>query len=349
MKKVLYLFSTIRRGQIEKINKGEYHDIHFFSLWRIWRYGVKADYAEIEQYLPLAWCRWLRRKVLNIYLVHLPLMWKFFSYDIIFHINAFVPQLIFSTFFRKPKWVLYDFSLIGLVGQRKTLKQKILYYLLKHRTAGIITISKEEAHRLQAMFPALKDRIEFIYHGTDLEFFKPQDVLEKHQIFLVGFDPGRDYSTFLKAIEGVPIEAMVTKSHRVKTVPEEFARRTTMRNFTDFELRDEYALSKIFILPLDTKGGRNDAMGCSTLMEAMAMGKAIIATRTFTMESYIKDGENGLLVKEGSVEEMRGAILRLLEDEEFRKKLGLNARLFSEKNCEPEKVARETADFFKRI
>ena len=55
--------------------------------------------------------------------------------------------------------------------------------------------------------------------------------------------------------------------------------------------------------------------------EGMSEGKAIIGTTPGGHESMITDGVNGLLVPSGSVEHLRAAMLRLIEDVPFRESL----------------------------
>ncbi len=60
--------------------------------------------------------------------------------------------------------------------------------------------------------------------------------------------------------------------------------------------------------------------------EAMACGAPVVATRVGT-EELVRDGENGLLVPPEDPEAMAGALLRLLESRELRKRLADRARL----------------------
>ncbi|RMG64751.1 MAG: glycosyltransferase family 4 protein [Calditrichaeota bacterium] len=66
--------------------------------------------------------------------------------------------------------------------------------------------------------------------------------------------------------------------------------------------------------------------GCPlSLMEAMAMGKAIIASRSGAIPELIEHGETGLLVSPGSSEEIAEALLYLARYPAERERLGRNA------------------------
>src|SRR4029079_18728725 len=67
------------------------------------------------------------------------------------------------------------------------------------------------------------------------------------------------------------------------------------------------------------------------IFEYMAMGKGIVASRLGQIGEVLVDGETALLVEPGDVEELKAAILKLVEDAELRRRLGTNARAAAEK------------------
>jgi glycosyltransferase involved in cell wall biosynthesis len=66
------------------------------------------------------------------------------------------------------------------------------------------------------------------------------------------------------------------------------------------------------------------------IFEYMAMGKGIVASRLGQIGEVLVDGETALLVQPGDVGELAAAILKLVESEELRKKLGARAREVAE-------------------
>jgi len=65
----------------------------------------------------------------------------------------------------------------------------------------------------------------------------------------------------------------------------------------------------------------NEGMG-RVLVEAMAAGKPVVASRVGGIQDLIKDGENGLLVEPGDVNGLSRAITKLLMDENIRYEMG---------------------------
>lgn len=62
------------------------------------------------------------------------------------------------------------------------------------------------------------------------------------------------------------------------------------------------------------------------VLEAMALGRAVIASAVGGLREAIRDGDNGFLVPPGSVEALADRLLRLLRDPALRERLGRRAR-----------------------
>ena len=345
--KVSYLFSSYRGEVAKKVEKGEDHGNGFWGMFKLPHYGIEATYIEPEQFYSRTISQFIRRKF-GVYFLHLSVFLKFFSYDFIFTSTAYGTQLVWTLLhFGKPKWVMHDFSITGLIGQEKTLRQKVFAWMTG-RAAGIVTLSEEEKEKLQARFPKLAGKIEFIPFGVDLDFFKPIDIEQDGKIFAVGFDPDRDWKTFFEAVKDISTPVVVaTRQSRVEQLS--IPPHVLIKQFTPRELAREYAKSAVIVVPLNTSKAINDAMGCSTLFEAMASGKPVIATKTHTMASYVADGENGLLVKEGDAEALREALERLLSDPGLRERLGHNARHYAETHLDADKLGEKLANYFKHL
>jgi glycosyltransferase involved in cell wall biosynthesis len=64
----------------------------------------------------------------------------------------------------------------------------------------------------------------------------------------------------------------------------------------------------------------------TTVLEAMASGRPVVATTTGGIVDLIVDGENGLLVPPGDADELAAAMARLLDDDDLRSRLASGAR-----------------------
>jgi glycosyltransferase involved in cell wall biosynthesis len=75
-----------------------------------------------------------------------------------------------------------------------------------------------------------------------------------------------------------------------------------------------------FLLPSRSEGMSN------ALLEAMACGLPVLATRVSGTEGLVKDGEDGLLYAPGDFAGLRQALDRLILEPGLREKLGKAAR-----------------------
>jgi glycosyltransferase involved in cell wall biosynthesis len=348
--KVAYLFTSFRGEVVEKFKRGEDHGNGFWGMFELPHYGVDAWYVEPEHIYSKKISLWIR-KHLGVYWLHLSVFKKLLSYDFVFTSTAFGTQLVHTLLhIKKPGWVMHDFSILGLVGEEKTLKQKMFGYLVRH-CAGIVTLAEKEKQKLEERFPNLKGNIAYIPFGTNTKLFAPSGIPATLEIFTPGRDPDRDYKTLFAAASKLetPVPVVVTTHASRLAKFDPLPSFVVSKNLSLKEYIAEYDHASVVVVPLDTHSGLNNAMGSSVLFEAMSMGKAIIATATETMQTHIIDGENGLLVEEGNVEAMRAALARLLNDEALRENLGKNARTYALAHLDSEKMAERLAEFFKKL
>ncbi len=134
-----------------------------------------------------------------------------------------------------------------------------------------------------------------------------------------------------------------------RTGLEDYVRRNDLEDnvvFTGWrrDALDIVSLMDILIHPSLAEGfGR-------AVLESMAIGKPIIASRLGGLREAIKDGENGYLVTPGSVDEIEQRWRELLLDPELRNRLGVAAReTVFEKYLIDDKVARLAEIWIKMV
>jgi hypothetical protein len=173
-----------------------------------------------------------------------------------------------------------------------------------------------------------------INHCVDTNLFSPsQEVERKNHILTVGNDYiGRDavlnFSQFKRVVldNRLPFRA-VGETKGLSAAPASVG-----------QLVQEYNSSKIFlnthhISPIPT-----------SLLEAMAMGCAVVSCNTCAIPDYIKHGENGFLYK--SDEEALQYLKLLLNDKDLAEKLGKNARETIKEKCSVDEFVRKWNNVF---
>ncbi len=149
-------------------------------------------------------------------------------------------------------------------------------------------------------------------------------------LFLARFTSHKQPLTLLEAFENVVkknnnIHLLLVGEGDEKAAGELFVKEKQLENsvtFSSFRLDvpDVIANADIYILPSLWEGL---PIG---LLEAMAMGKSVIATNVDGSKDVIKDGENGLLVEtDGLIRNLEEKILLLSQNKELRNKLEAGA------------------------
>jgi len=150
----------------------------------------------------------------------------------------------------------------------------------------------------------------------------------------------RDYGTLVKAIRDLNIPChiaaggtmnIVKKDQWVKDLEEDgsIPSHITIGRKDFFELRNLYARSRFLVMPMLQTETDN---GSTSILEAMAMGKTVICSRTDGQRDIIEEGKTGMFVPVGDVQSLREAILFLWNHPSEAERMGKEARKFVEEN-----------------
>ncbi len=157
---------------------------------------------------------------------------------------------------------------------------------------------------------------------------------EQENPFLFATGSGyRDYGTFFEAVEKLNLPTIVAPGrHAVAglTIPSQVDLRFEITKPEIYRCNQQ---ARINVIPMSTEGA---TAGTVTIVEAMRMGCAIIATRRSGVEDYIEHGKTGLLVEPYSTSALTEAIDRLWNDAELRNRLGKAAYQFAAEHCSDE-------------
>lgn len=84
-------------------------------------------------------------------------------------------------------------------------------------------------------------------------------------------------------------------------------------------------------------------------LEAMACGKAVIASQAGGLQEIIHNQQNGLLVPPGDPEALAQKIIALCENDELRTRLGREARKFIEAHYSALAASKKTLEYYRQI
>lgn len=109
------------------------------------------------------------------------------------------------------------------------------------------------------------------------------------------------------------------------------------------DVRPYYTCADIVVMPSHSEGSPN------VLLEAMAAGVAVAATRVGGVPEIAADGETALLVESRNPEAMARAIQKLLRDPGLRAELARKSRELAEQQYSPEAYRRSLTGIYQEV
>lgn len=149
----------------------------------------------------------------------------------------------------------------------------------------------------------------------------------------------RDYNLFARAIGDLNLPTVIASSKAAVAgidLPDCIE--------TPFGISKEKCLeltqrARVNVIPLLPKPAVT-AAGQVTLVEAMFMGKVLVATEYYGIEDYVEHEKTGLLVQPNDYEGLRDAIKRLWDDRDLREELAANAQAHARSHFSDEAAAQ---------
>lgn len=216
---------------------------------------------------------------------------------------------------------------------------------------ALILCAKRDACYFEKYLP---NKVFFIPHGIDLDFFcPPKDRRNSRQSRCVFV------GKWLRDIESLTltIKYVLRKKPNIQfdiVIPNENRHNTELRklsdlkqicwhsNLSDDQLRNIYQKADLLLLPL------LDCTANNALLEAMACGLPIISNdvggiRDYTEKSFAE------LLPAGDIDGMAQAVLGLVENPREIEQKGLKARAFAEENFSWQRIAKETIKIYEKV
>jgi glycosyltransferase involved in cell wall biosynthesis len=233
---------------------------------------------------------------------------------------------------KSPPLIILAFNIRGVVSHFLRLVRFGL-----RSVSRVVVFTPGEVAQYQSLLSLTPKAISYCPHGwyDAMEWYDPTKGLQSEA--LVGgekfiFASGRsyrDYETLARAVDGTEVNVKVSgRAFNLAGVALPNNMKATgwlgNREFKNYLYHSQY-----YVVPLKAIA---HAGGDSSLLQAMSFGKATVATRAPSTETYIQHGVTGLLVEPGDAEGMRQAIRRLWQNPEEAAKMGQAARRRFEEN-----------------
>jgi glycosyltransferase involved in cell wall biosynthesis len=238
-----------------------------------------------------------------------------------------------------------------------------LYSLGARGVDRLIAVSEEVKVSIMKTLPAIpRDRIVAISNSVDVNRYGDRSgraalrlelgLNEEHKVavMVATFKEQKGHRFLLEAMQAVvsqrpDLKVLFAGDGELRTALQERALELRLENNVFFlgnraDISALLAASDYFILPSLWEGLP------MALIEAMASGLPVIATRVSGTNQVMVHGETGLLVEPGNSSELAQAILKMASDPSMARQMGRAARQRVEVHFGAQKQAREYLDLF---
>jgi len=271
-------------------------------------------------------------------------MFKPYGFDVwhSFHYGDDYTEALIARFAGTRSWVF----------TKKNMNWSSRAWFLRSLLAGGIVAQNTDMLKEFFDTPFFRGKVRLIPRGVDLEKFRPtergisdslnqQGVSDKAVTIgcVAHLVPVKGHPTLIEALAGLPgahlFLAGKPMDEAYSQELHELADRLGVSGRVHFlggveDVPAFLAEMDVVVLPTWDKWRRE---GCPVaLLEAMACGKACVATDIPGSRDIIEDGVSGLLVAPENAQALAGAIGRLMDDQELRDRMGKAARLRVETN-----------------
>lgn len=257
---------------------------------------------------------------------------KVLDFDVIITANIHAAQMI--GFLRKmfsikaPKHIVLELMLDESSSSFKWNVKRIFQRFIFSSVNKIIVSSSDEVIAYSQRFNLPKNKFKFILFHTNV--IEPMLIQSPKNYILSAGRTGRDFQTLIEAAKTLPMQCVVIadqESVQGIDIPE------NVDLLTDIP-RDHYIkiLKECYfvVVPLHNL---IKSTGQVVILEAMALGKPVIATDVVGTRDYIDPGVTGFLVPPYDPKALQKTIDRLVNDDFLHKKLSRNAMEFVLKNA----------------
>jgi glycosyltransferase involved in cell wall biosynthesis len=284
--------------------------------------------VEVIDYSKLPLIHTIERDLLRFYMVQtLKVSHQLHRFDLIISHGA--QSGIFLAFMRSifgikhPPHIIIDVGCLN-GGRSRQPELSLFQFAARSISCVIYHVSGQREH-YEKYFPFLLDKAFYVPFGVDPDFFMPVNVKPQNYILAMGYK-FRDWENLIRAFKdiGKDIKLRIVGPKRLDAGIESFPPNISHQPYVPITiLKDLMAKAKIIVVPLVDIPY---AHGQMTLLQSMAMGKAVVVTKVPATVDYVINGENGLLVNLYDAEDMRYKIEFLLNNPQEITRLGRNAR-----------------------
>ena len=353
--KIVFINNYPMDGYYEQWKKIEQPGHHLWGATQLHQYGIDVDILPHEKYGILKKIS-SQIKVLGDLDQQLRIFFRQAQYDLVYsgcQYNTFLLSILRSIgIFRKP--------LVAIIHHpsKSILKNQLIWKILYGGHDKFVCLSTQVKKQLEDEFDVPKQNLYLLEWGVDLSFYDVENQA-------LGYEPAliissgktyRDHDTLVKAFidqyyhlllycteDSAPTISALSSNIKIEYT-HEAENNILYRAYK--EIIADYKKAYAVAIPLNAS---SNLAGLTSLLDAMAMGKAVIMTRNRYIDIDIEKEGIGIWVEQGDVKGWQQAISYLLEHPSETKEMGKRGRRLCESNYNIEAFSLGLAKVLKSV
>ena len=321
--RILYLFPDQMRSELDRVSNGEAPSERMYGLVELRRSGHTVELSDSR------WQGWSGRirtwlKQYDVNLSDIRTVMAMRRYDVVVVKDDLSLVLTLAGRLVGTKIVYLDSLFI--VPRRRWRK---LAYRMNFKLAhNIVIYCRGQADAWADYFSHSPQAPKVLPYTIDLPFYQPHSAASRptrDYVLSIGRDPGRDFPTLVEATRDIGMDLkIITLPYLLKGVDLTQPYLRVLERLSYEELFKLYAGARFVVIPL--KKGVTYPSGVRALLEAMALEKAVICSRTPVLEEYAQEGEGVTYVEPENISQLRNTMQVLARDDTAISSLGRRGR-----------------------
>lgn len=273
---------------------------------------------------------------------------------IILHSNTIIIPVWFFSFLKRKRLISVEHTPINV----KTKKDWVFSILNNRLSHKVVLLTKSFCSAYFRAIPIIlsQRKVSIIPNGIDTAYFKPltRDAGEDKQLIgmLSRLSPSKDHETLIMSMKILKDRS----SDLILNIAGDGEEKESLENLVNqFELNHQIAFLGLikkeqilkFFADIDIYVHTSISETMSTsIMQAMASGKPIIAANIEGVKNLIEVGKTGILFEPGNPEDLAKKIIMLKNNSRLRTLLSIEARRFAIDYLSQEKMSESYHNLF---
>jgi len=344
--RVAFVYPNPRAELVERVAAGEVPDTSLLGQNHMAEHGVDAIVYD-SRLRRTTMADGLRHRV-TWYGRELTLPWELRDADVVVSpLATFLP--LAARLRRRPRVLVLSYHLVSAWERAGGARRRLLQASVGS-AAGVAAVARAARDRLVERLGTDPRRTHVAQLGVDETWWRPLPPERDGHVLTVGRDLARDYATFARALDGVPVRGIVVaKAENVRglEVPPNVEVRL---DISPSEVSELYAGASCVVVPThpdsDPRGTENS--GTIALLEAMACARPTVATDRLYLRDYVHHDATTVVPPQDPAA-LRAAIEDVLGDGDRAIAMGAAARRHVEAEHTTRRLGARLAELCREI